>query len=61
MIRTVVSFEILFVAVVIGGVLRNDGSGGGSGSDGDTLAWLNIPVGVESVCSGFIHFCLFSS
>ena len=51
-----------FVTVVdTTAVLRNDGGGGGGRSDGDALAWLNIAVGVESVCSSFIHFCLFSS
>jgi hypothetical protein len=49
------------VVVVTTAVLGNDGSGGGSRSDNDTLTWLNIAVGVESVCSSFIHFCLFSS
>ena len=42
-------------------ILGNDGSGGGSRSDSDTLTWLNIAVGVESVCSSFVHFRLFSS
>lgn len=56
------SFVAWFVTVVVTtAVLGNDGSGGGSRSDSDTLTWLNIAVGVESVCSGFIHFCLFSS
>jgi len=56
------SFEIWFVTIVVTTAgLGNDGSGGGSSSDSDTLAWLNITVGVESVCSSFIHFCMFSS
>ena len=58
------SSEILFVTVVVttaATVLGNDGSGGGGRSDSDTLTWLNIAVGVESVCSNFIHFCMFSS
>ena len=51
-----------FVTVVVTtAVLGNDSSGGGSRSDSDTLAWLDIAVGIESVCSSFIHFCLFSS
>jgi hypothetical protein len=56
------SFQIWFVTVVVTtAVLGNDGSCGGGRSDSDTLTWLNIAVGVESVCSSFIHFCLFSS
>ena len=56
------SFESWFVTVVVTTtVLGNDGSGGGSRSDSDTLTWLNIAVGVQGVCSSFIHFCLFSS
>ena len=55
--------ETWFVTVVVNTptVLGNDGSRGGSRSDSNTLTWLNIAVGVESVCSCFIHFCLFSS
>ena len=56
------SSVIWFVTVVVTtAVLGNDSSGGGSRKDSDTLTRLNIAVGVESVCSSFIHFCLFSS
>ena len=56
------SSVIWFVTVVVAtAILGNDRSGGGSRSDGDALTWLNIAVGVESVYSSFIHFCLFSS
>ena len=56
------SSETLFVVTVVvtTAVLGNDGGGGGGSSDSDTLAWLNIAVSVESVCSSFIRFGLFS-
>jgi hypothetical protein len=46
-----------FVMVVVTSVIVNGGSGGsGSGSDSNTLAWLNMAIGVESVCSSSITF-----
>ena len=63
--RRCCAIEIWFVAVVVVGataaVLGNDGSGGSGSGDSDTLAWSNITVRVESVCSSFVCLCLFAS
>lgn len=62
--RCTIGRSPIVVVLVTTGVVAafgNDGGGCGCSCNGDVFAWLNVAVGVKSVCCSLVNLCLFST